>query len=148
MGEDFSFADSNCMGMNEEIREALAASLSNITMPQIKMPDLSIPEIRNFNYADYTYEVIMERIKEFEDSLDDDHEIAIRLASFGQSITMSVTEIGYSNPSTLVFYGLIGDQRATLIQHVSQLNFLLLSVKKEDPEKPPRRIGFDLPSAD
>lgn len=77
-----------------------------------------------YKYASHSYEVIMERIKEFEDGLDDDHEVGVKLASFGQSITMSVTGIGYSNPSTLVFYGYVGDQPATLIQHMSQLNFL------------------------
>ena len=90
---------------------------------------------RDYSMADYTYEVILARIKEFEEDLDNDHEVGIKLASFGQSITMSVTEIGYSNPSTLVFYGFVGEQPATLIQHVSQLNFLLLAVKKADPEK-------------
>lgn len=81
-------------------------------------------------------------------TLDEDHEIALRLASFGQSITLSVVDIGYSNPSTLVFHGYVGDQPATLIQHMSQLNFLLLAVKKADPEKPPRRIGFESPIED
>jgi len=104
----------------------------------------SFPSVsfRNYNLADYSYEVIMKRIKEFEDELDDEHEVSVKLASFGQSITMAVTDIGYSNPSTLVFYGLVGGQRATLIQHMSQLNFLLLATPKEDPQKPPRRIGF------
>lgn len=109
---------------------------------------LSAIEMRNCNLADYSYEVIMERIKEFEDTLDNDHEVALRLASFGQSITLSVVDIGYSNPSTLVFPGYVGDQPATLIQHMSQLNFLLLAVKKADPEKPPRRIGFSQPTED
>ena len=109
---------------------------------------LSAIEMRNCNLADYSYEVIMERIKEFEDTLDNDHEVALRLASFGQSITLSVVDIGYSNPSTLVFHGYVGDQPATLIQHLSQLNFLLLAVKKADPEKPPRRIGFSQPTED
>lgn len=110
--------------------------------------DFPVVQAKNYNMADYSYEVIMERIKEFEDNLDNDHEVAIKLASFGQSITLSVTDIGYSNPSTLVFYGYIGDQFATLIQHMSQLNFLLLAVKKPEPEKPPRRIGFAVPSED
>lgn len=109
---------------------------------------LSAIEMRNCNLADYSYEVIMERIKKFEDTLDNDHEVALRLASFGQSITLSVVDIGYSNPSTLVFHGYVGDQPATLIQHMSQLNFLLLAVKKADPEKPPRRIGFSQPTED
>lgn len=105
-------------------------------------------EVRNYNLADYSYEVIMSRIKEFEQSLDSDHEVAVKLASFGQAVTMTVTGVGYSNPCTLVFYGFVGDQPATLIQHMTQLNFLLLAVKKPDPEKPPRRIGFSVPKED
>lgn len=102
----------------------------------------------NYSYADHSYRVIMDRIKEFEDELDDDHEVSIMLTSFGQSITMSVTDIGYSNPSTLVFHGNVSGQCATLIQHMSQLNFLLVAARKIDPQKPPRRIGFALPSED
>ena len=102
--------------------------------------------LRDYEHADYSCEVILNRIKEFENSLDEEHEVAIMLASFGQSITLAVTNIGYSNPSTLVFYGYVGDQPATLIQHMSQLNFLLLAVKKDSPEKPPRRIGFAAPN--
>ena len=102
----------------------------------------------DYKLADYTYEVIMERIKDFEEGLDDDEEVAVRLASFGSSVTMTVTDIGYSNPSTLVFYGYVKDKWATLVQHMSQLNFLLLAVKKADPEKPPRRIGFSAPTED
>lgn len=130
--------------------ESGIANFVSPAMPEFQLPELNIPEIdmRNYNLADYFYEIILERIKEFEDDLDDEHEIALKLASFGQSVTLSVTDIGYSNPSTLVFYGYVGEQPATLIQHVSQLNFLLLAVKKADPEKPPRRIGFAAPTED
>lgn len=106
--------------------------------------ELPVLDARDYSMADYTYKIIVERIKEFEEDLDEEHEVALRLASFGQSITLSVTDIGYSNPSTLVFHGFVGDQPATLIQHVSQLSFLLLAVKKADPTKPARRIGFAL----
>ena len=104
--------------------------------------------IRDYTHADYSYEVIVKQIREFEDELDDNHEVALKLTSFGQSITLAVTDIGYANPSTLFFYGFVGNQKATLIQHVSQLNFLLLAVEKSDPEKPARRIGFSLTSED
>jgi hypothetical protein len=103
---------------------------------------LKVPTIRNYDMADYQYEVIMHRIKDFEEELDDEHEIAIQLTSFGKDILMNVTDIGYSNPSTVVFYGYVNGQKATLIQHMSMLNFLLLAVKKLEPEKPARRIGF------
>ena len=115
--------------------------MSSMTWPSLEPP-------RDYSMADYTYEVVMERIKDFEDHLDDEHEVGLRLASFGQSIMLSVTDIEYSNPSTLVFHGYVGEDSATLIQHVNQLNFLLLSVRKADPQKPPRRIGFARPSED
>ena len=110
---------------------------------------LSFSDInRDFNMASSFYEIILDRIAEFEDNLDDEHEVAIKLSSFGQSITLYVTDIGYSNPSTLIFYGYVNGQDATLIQHVSQLNFLLISVKKDDVERPVRRIGFELSTED
>jgi hypothetical protein len=104
--------------------------------------------IRNPKLADYTYEVIRDYIQEFESELDNEHEIAVQLASFGKNITMAVTDIGYTNPSTIVFYGYVDNQKATLIQHISQLSFLLLSVTKQDPENPPRRIGFEPATVD
>ena len=103
---------------------------------------------RDFHLADYQHEIIMNEIAEFESLLDDDHEVAIKLASFGKSITMAVTDIGYCNPEILVFCGYVGNDYATLIQHVSQLNFLLLSVPKQNPDEPPRRIGFQSSNED
>ena len=106
--------------------------------------------LRNYQLADYQYEVIMEQIKEFEEELDENQELAIKLASFGQTILMSVTDIGYCNPNTIVFYGTIEGQNATLLQHMSMLNFLLLSTPKAEPDKPAKRIatGFQPPSDD
>ena len=128
--------------------EALQSS-GTLQTPEPYMPSFHMKSLmRDHSMADYAYEVILKRIKEFQDELDDEHEVALQLASFGQSITLAVTAIGYSNPSTLVFYGYVNGRPATLIQHMSQLNFLLLSVQKQDPGKPPRRIGFELPTED
>lgn len=55
---------------------------------------------------------------------------------------MQVTDIGYQNPDMLYFYGYINGNQTQLIQHVSQLNFVLMAVKKEEPDRAPRRIGF------
>lgn len=104
--------------------------------------------MRNPNYADYSYGIIADAIKDFESKLDSDHEVGICLASFGKSILMSVANIGYHNPSTLFFYGYVNGKPATLVQHMSQLNFLLVAEKKADPCRPPRRIGFAPPKED
>ena len=106
------------------------------------MGELSSYRIRNYSLADWKYEKIMEEIAEYEAKLDNDHEIALRLASFGSSTVMVVTSVGYQNPDMLYFYGFVNGKDAQLIQHVSQLNFLITSVEREDKTKPARRIGF------
>lgn len=103
------------------------------------LPDI---ELRNYDKADWKHDVLMEQIIEFESTLDEDHEIALHLASFGSSITMLVTCIGYQNPDIMYFYGQVNGRESQLIQHISQLNFLLTSVEREDKTKPARRIGF------
>lgn len=98
--------------------------------------------------ADWKYKKLVEQIRAFESGLDQDHEIAIRLAAFGTSVLMAVDEVSYQNPDMLYFYGKVKGEEAQLIQHISQLNFLLLAVQKPDPKSPPRRIGFALPIED
>lgn len=101
---------------------------------------------RDYSFADWKYEKLTEQIIEFEKKLDNEHEIALNLASFGSTITMLVTDISYQNPDILYFYGTVNGKDATLIQHISQLNFLLTSVERADKTKPARRIGFSLSS--
>lgn len=107
----------------------------------------SIEPIRNYHLADWKYEKIMEEIRDFENRLDSEHELAVKLASFGSPITMVVTSIGYQNPDMLYFYGFVNGKDAQLIQHISQLSFLLTSVEREDKTKPAHRIGFQVSDA-
>ncbi|MBR4026792.1 MAG: hypothetical protein IKJ01_04455 [Lachnospiraceae bacterium] len=105
---------------------------------------LSSIDIRDYNLAKWKYEKIIEQIIEFEEALDDEHELALKLASFGSTTTMLVTDIGYQNPDMLYFYGYVNGKEAQLIQHTSQLNFLLTSVERQDKTKPARRLGFNV----
>ena len=105
-------------------------------------PEDTLP--RDYKNVDYQYELLMKEIKEFESHLDDEHEIALKLASFGESITIAVTHIGYYTPSLIVFDGIVNGSSATLVQHVNQLNFLMLAIPKSEPDRQTRRIGFDV----
>lgn len=125
--------------MAEYIRKVVLY-VSNVT--DLNESLLESISIREYNLADWKYEKIMEQIYAFEQTLDDNHEIALKLASFGVSTTMVVTEIGYQNPDMLYFYGYVNGVESQLIQHVSQLSFLLTSVERADKSAPARRIGF------
>lgn len=87
------------------------------------------------------FKIIHDYILEFENSLDAEHEVGMLLTNFGQNILLQVTYVSYEYPSIMIFKGYSNGKTATLIQHVSQLNFLLTSVQKE-PNRPKRKIGF------
>ena len=84
---------------------------------------------------------INEMISDFDKTLDQEHEVGIRLVSFGQEIIFHAERIGYFNPSLITFSGLLDDgSPVELVQHVSQISFLLMAVKRLHPEK--HKIGF------
>lgn len=95
----------------------------------------------SLSYSDTQFEILQEYIQNFEKTLAPEHEIALLLTNFGQSISMIVTEISYEESVLIVFKGYVRGKMSTLIQHVSQLNFLITSVEKE-PNRPKHIIGF------
>lgn len=94
-------------------------------------------------YANIFYEQLANEIKEFDNSLNDDYEVGIKLITYGNTYQFYLTDIGYHNPYLIYFYGELSDgSPIQLIQHVSQINFVLIKLRKQDPEKPKRKIGF------
>ena len=98
-----------------------------------------------FAYSETQFNILKKYIQDFESKLDSEHEVGLLLTDFGKSITMIVTEITYEESVLMVFKGYIDGREATLIQHVSQLNFLLTSVEigQNQTKKP---IGFFVPN--
>lgn len=94
-----------------------------------------------YSYSDTQFEILKQYILDFQKSLDSEHDVGLMLTNFGKSVTMAVTHIGYEKSVLMVFKGFVDDHEATLIQHVSQLNFLLTAVPKR-PDDPHRVIGF------
>ena len=120
----------------------MSSTLSSMnSIPKSALDNL-IKASRDPKLADFQYECLMEYIDDFEKSLNDNEELALKLACFGQTIILNVTAIGYHNPSIIQFCGYSDGNYCELIQHVSQLNFLLMSVPKSEPDQPARRIGF------
>ncbi len=121
-------------------------SLSNLRIPTYNiLPKVNIPtpHISQLNPAQWAYERIVEYIKDFEESLDHELEVGASLVSFSNLTVFHITDIGYYGPDIITFHGVNeNDEKVQLIQHVSQLNLLLVGLTKK--EEKARRIGFEL----
>jgi hypothetical protein len=83
------------------------------------------------------------QMKGFDADLDAEHEVGVRLVSFGQTITFHVSSLGFHNPSLIFFIGETPEgDKVQLIQHVSQISFVLMAMPKPDPDQPKRPFGF------
>ncbi len=76
-----------------------------------------------YSYSDTQFEIIKKYVIDFQKSLDAEHDIGVMLTNFGSTVLMEVTEIGYEESVLMVFKGYVDGRKATLIQHINQLNF-------------------------
>ncbi len=95
------------------------------------------------NFANEFHKRLIVWINEFHRGLSDEYEVGGQLASFGKNIEFHFTDISYWNPSLISFIGVLEDgSPVELVQHVSQINVLLIRKKRLSPEVPKRPIGF------
>lgn len=91
--------------------------------------------------AEQVFNHILGRVKQFQADLPEDHELGLHLADFGAR-ALHVRGMGFKNPNIIEFYGMLdGDKQVAIIQHISQLNFLLIAVPPPADQEP-YRIGF------
>ena len=94
--------------------------------------------------AEWAYERIILYIKNFEEQLDNQHEVAMGFAG-GDAGVLRIEGMGFFDPDIITFYGSEATGIKTqLIQHVSQLNVLLRALPKQADQPEPNRIGFQL----
>ncbi|MCB1355976.1 MAG: hypothetical protein KDK53_05580 [Maritimibacter sp.] len=95
--------------------------------------------------AEWAYERLILYIQNFEEQLDNAHEVAMGFTG-GDVGVLRIEGLGYFDPDIVTFYGSDGAGTKTqLIQHVSQLNVMLRALPREtQSEAPPNRIGFRL----
>lgn len=97
----------------------------------------------NPNLANEFHRRLICWINEFHRDLEDDYEVGGQLASFGKNIEFHFTDIGYWNPSLISFIGTLEDgSPVELVQHVSQINVLLVRKRRLSLDEPKRPIGF------
>lgn len=94
-------------------------------------------------FASDFFQKISHYMNEFDNSLDQEHEMGIKLVNFGQSIQFAIHNLGYYNPKLICFYGTLPDGSSVqLVQHVNQISFLLTTLPRKNPEQPKQPIGF------
>ncbi len=97
--------------------------------------------------AQWAYERIILYLKNFEEQLDNEHEVAMGFTG-GDAGALRIEGMGYFDPDIVTFYGADpAGGRTQLVQHVSQLNVMLRALPKHDKSAEPNRIGFRLVQA-
>jgi len=142
-----------------DIKErALAANRAMIEMTRVDTPryDAALAQIakRNqrhdmatelalANTADQIAGRLVARMVEFEKTLDTTQEVGFQLVTFGPSMVFHARNVGFHNPSLIVFQGVTEDgNEVELIQHISQINVLLTAVKRIEPDRDRMEYGF------
>lgn len=88
-----------------------------------------------------TCRAVQSSIEQFESTLDTEHEVAIRLASFGSSVEFRAEEIRFSPSNVVTFQGYTDSgEKVQLVQHVSQVSLLLKAARKLN--ETPMRVAF------
>lgn len=138
-----------------EAMEASALPRARVVHCDDKTPatpeDLPLPEavakkpVGQKSPAEWAYERLILYLKNFEEQLDKDHEVAMGFTGSSAGI-LRIEGVGFFDPDILTFYGSDEDgTKMQLIQHVTQLNVVLRAISKATPAaEPARRIGFRL----
>jgi hypothetical protein len=131
-------SDRDFFGLSGAASENMLANLESLN----RLP--KVPPIpKNQNLADEFHRRLFCWINDFHRDLDEQHEVGGQLASFGKNIEFHFTNIGYWNPSLISFVGVLEDgSPVELVQHVSQINVLLIKKRRTQPDEPKRPIGF------
>ena len=88
--------------------------------------------------------LLEQQIKRFDSELDQEHEVGVKLVTYGPAVTIHVSHLGYQDPSLIFFFGRTEDgDKVQLIQHVSQISFLLVALPKLNPNEPKRPFGYE-----
>jgi hypothetical protein len=94
--------------------------------------------------AQWAYERLILYIQNFEEQLDNEHEVAMGFTG-GDAGVLRIEGIGYFDPDIVTFYGTDdAGAKTQLIQHVSQLGVMLRALPRHRARSEPRRIGFRL----
>lgn len=121
----------------------LAALTSVQKSNMSKQKTIDMATIQEGSVAQIVAQNIFEEIVRYQSKLPEKDDVVMCIVQQNQSTIIHVDSIGYIGYNIIRFGGLDNSGKPLeLLQHVSQLNFLLMVESKPNPEVPKRRIGF------
>lgn len=126
---------------------ALQLTLAALTSVQksnmSKQKTIDMATIQEGSVAQIVAQNIFEEIVRYQSKLPEKDDVVMCIVQQNQSTIIHVDSIGYIGYNIIRFGGLDNSGKPLeLLQHVSQLNFLLRVEPKPNSEVPKRRIGF------
>lgn len=130
---------------NPLARVAHSDPAAPVSAEQQPLPDaVTRKPVTKKSPAEWAYQRLILYIKNFEEQLDAEHEVAMGFTEGGAGV-LKIEGVGFFEPDLITFYGSDGaGARTQLIQHVSQLNVMLRALPKPEETPQARRIGFRL----
>ncbi len=128
------------------LRRAIHADPKSPATPEQKPlpPGLARKPLKEKSAAEWAFERLILYLQNFEEQLDDEHEVAVGMAGSPAGL-LRIEGVGFFDPDIVTFYGRDESGAKTqLIQHVSQLNVALRALPRAPGKRQARRIGFRL----
>ena len=111
---------------------------------QVQLPAKVQASAEKKSPARWAYERLILYIQNFEKQLDTGHEVALGMTGSDAGV-IRIEGLGYFDPDLITFYGTNQQgTRTQLVQHVTQLNVMLMAMPKAVQSAEPTRIGFKL----
>lgn len=130
--------------------------MNDFMIPKINMPNLDaiqkvaqenedVRRIALTSTAEETAKYIYNSILEFSSQIGENSEVGLQVTTLGSGIQVYLSELSYHNPHLIIFGSENPDgTKLRIVQHVTQLNYALIAMPKIEPEKPKRKIGFNV----
>jgi hypothetical protein len=93
--------------------------------------------------AKHMVESIVTEINTFEASLADDEQAGGYIMLYGKQHAFEIESVAYRDMFMIIFCGTLpSGERVKLLQNMSQLNLMLVAVKRNNLNEPRRQLGF------
>jgi hypothetical protein len=131
----------------EQLLKAIAADVSSFDVEPVRTAvrqSYEMPKLSRPSSPEEIVEQIVLWIKDFDLRLGNTNQTGAKLVTFGQSLEFYVDDLVCCASPILLIKGHKKDdgEKVELIQHISQISFLLIPLPREKPEEPKKPIGY------